>query len=92
VHVRELFEEIGITLTVDDLTLLSGAHFRVPLSGSQLYHVYVYAASVHVPFLSASMRTPANVEQAVVAQPIIYHDGTYIVPATLAIDGLKMIK
>jgi ADP-ribose pyrophosphatase YjhB (NUDIX family) len=29
--VRELFLESGLTLTVDDLTLLSGNHVRVPL-------------------------------------------------------------
>jgi hypothetical protein len=28
--VCELFEETGLTMTVDDLTLLSGKHFRVP--------------------------------------------------------------
>ena len=31
VAVRELFDEIGLTYTVDDLTLLSGNHVRVPL-------------------------------------------------------------
>jgi 8-oxo-dGTP pyrophosphatase MutT (NUDIX family) len=29
--VRELFEEIGLTLTADYLTMLSGAAIRVPL-------------------------------------------------------------
>jgi 8-oxo-dGTP pyrophosphatase MutT (NUDIX family) len=33
--VCELLEEIGITVTVDDLTLLSGNHVRVPLPVGQ---------------------------------------------------------
>jgi hypothetical protein len=33
--VRELFENTGLTLTVDDLTLLSGNHVRVPLPARQ---------------------------------------------------------
>jgi hypothetical protein len=85
---RKLLEEASITLTVDDLTFLSGAHFRIPLSGNQLHHVCVYAGSVHVPYVIANFRTLAKVEQAVVSQSVIYRDGTYVVPATLDIDGL----
>jgi ADP-ribose pyrophosphatase YjhB (NUDIX family) len=45
--VRELYEEIDLILTPDDLTLLSDAHVRVALPvGQQL--VYVYSASAHV--------------------------------------------
>jgi 8-oxo-dGTP pyrophosphatase MutT (NUDIX family) len=44
--VREIHEETDLTLTSDDLTLLSDAHVRVAiLQGRQL--VYVYSASVH---------------------------------------------
>jgi hypothetical protein len=32
--VRDLFEETGLTLTVDDFTMLSGNHVRVPLPTS----------------------------------------------------------
>jgi 8-oxo-dGTP pyrophosphatase MutT (NUDIX family) len=50
--VRELHEETGLTLTPDDLTLLSDAHVRVALpEGHQV--VYVYSASVAVPFATS---------------------------------------
>jgi 8-oxo-dGTP pyrophosphatase MutT (NUDIX family) len=39
--VRELFEETGLILTVDDLTLLSGDAVRVSLPNGKLQHVYV---------------------------------------------------
>jgi hypothetical protein len=49
--------------------------------------VYVYAASVYVPYVTANMRTPA---QAVASPSTIHLDGTYVVPATLDIDGLTL--
>jgi 8-oxo-dGTP pyrophosphatase MutT (NUDIX family) len=42
--VRELFEEIGLSLTVDYPTLLSGNHVRVPLLGGHYKLVYVFSA------------------------------------------------
>jgi 8-oxo-dGTP pyrophosphatase MutT (NUDIX family) len=54
--VRELREEAGLTLTPDDLMLLSDAHVRVALpAGQQL--VYVYSAYVHVPHVTSHLRT-----------------------------------
>jgi 8-oxo-dGTP pyrophosphatase MutT (NUDIX family) len=44
--VRELFEETGLTLAVDNLALLSGNHARVPLRSSQHQLVRVFSASV----------------------------------------------
>jgi ADP-ribose pyrophosphatase YjhB (NUDIX family) len=59
--VRELREETGLTLTPDDLMLLSDAHVRVALpAGQQL--VYVYSASVLVPYVASHLRTPAQLE------------------------------
>jgi ADP-ribose pyrophosphatase YjhB (NUDIX family) len=87
--VRELHEEIGLILTPDDLTLLSDAHVRVALPvGQQL--VYVYSASVHVPYITTHLRTPAQLEQAVTAQSTINPDGSYVVPETINFGGLNL--
>jgi ADP-ribose pyrophosphatase YjhB (NUDIX family) len=89
VAVRELHEETGLTLTPDDLTLLSDAHVRVALrEGQQL--VYVYSASVPVLFVTSHLRTPAHLEQVVTAQSTINPDGSYVVPETLDIGGLNL--
>jgi ADP-ribose pyrophosphatase YjhB (NUDIX family) len=64
--VRELHEETGLTLTPDDLTLLSDAHVRVALpEGQQI--VYVYSAYVPVSFATSHLRTPAQLKQVVTA-------------------------
>jgi ADP-ribose pyrophosphatase YjhB (NUDIX family) len=84
--VRELHEETRLILTPVDLTLLSDAHVRVALLvGQQL--VYVYTASVPVPCVTTHMRTPAQLEQAVTAQPTIIPDGSYAVPETIDVGG-----
>jgi 8-oxo-dGTP pyrophosphatase MutT (NUDIX family) len=76
--VRELHEETGLVLTPDDLTLLSDAHVRVTLpQGRQL--VYVYSATIHVMFATNNLRTPAQVEQVVIAQSTINPPRTYMV-------------
>jgi ADP-ribose pyrophosphatase YjhB (NUDIX family) len=87
--VREFHEETGLTLTPDDLTLLSDAPVRVALPEGQ-HIVYVYSASVPVPFATSHLRTPAHLEQAVTAQSTINPDGSYVVPETLAIGGLNL--
>jgi ADP-ribose pyrophosphatase YjhB (NUDIX family) len=62
--VREIHEETGLTLTPDDLTLLSDAPVRVPLpKGQQI--VYVYSAYIPVPFATSHLRTPPQLEQAI---------------------------
>jgi 8-oxo-dGTP pyrophosphatase MutT (NUDIX family) len=87
--VRELHEETSLTLTPDDLTLLSDAPVRVALlEGQQL--VYVYSASVPVPFVTSHLRTHAQLEQAITAQSTINPDGSYVVPETLDISGLNL--
>jgi 8-oxo-dGTP pyrophosphatase MutT (NUDIX family) len=87
--VHELHEETGLTLTSDDLMLLSDAHVRVALpQGRQL--VYVYSAYVPIMFATSHLRTPAHVEQAVTAKSTINPDGTYVVPETINIDGLNL--
>jgi 8-oxo-dGTP pyrophosphatase MutT (NUDIX family) len=87
--VRELHEETGLVLTPDDLTLLSGEPVIVTLpQGRQL--VYVYSASIPFLFATNSLRTPAQVEQAVLAQSTVNPDGTYVVPDTINIDGLTL--
>jgi 8-oxo-dGTP pyrophosphatase MutT (NUDIX family) len=67
VAVRELFEEIGLILTADDLTLLSGNPLRVPLPHGQHQLVHVFSASFHVLHVIANLRTPTKVEQVVSA-------------------------
>jgi 8-oxo-dGTP pyrophosphatase MutT (NUDIX family) len=59
VVVRELFEEIGLTLSLDDLTLLSDAPVRVALHEGQCKLVYVHSASVPIPYVTTNLRTPA---------------------------------
>jgi ADP-ribose pyrophosphatase YjhB (NUDIX family) len=59
--VRELYEETVLILTPDDLTLSSDAHVRVALPvGQQL--VYVYSASILVPYVTTHLRTHAQLE------------------------------
>jgi 8-oxo-dGTP pyrophosphatase MutT (NUDIX family) len=87
--VRELHEETGLTLTPDDLTLLSDAHARVALrEGQQI--VYVYSAFVPVSFAMSHLRTHAQLEQAVTAHSTINPDGSYVVPETIDIGGLNL--
>jgi hypothetical protein len=65
--VRELHEEICLILIPDDLTLLSDAPVRVALLVGQDL-VYVYSASIHVPYVTTHLRTHhAQLEQAVTA-------------------------
>jgi 8-oxo-dGTP pyrophosphatase MutT (NUDIX family) len=87
--VRELHEETGLTLTPDDLTLLSDAPVQVALPNGQEL-VFVYSASVPVLFATSHLRTPAQVELAVTAHSTINPDGTYVVPETITIDGLNL--
>jgi 8-oxo-dGTP pyrophosphatase MutT (NUDIX family) len=64
--VRELYEETGLILTPDDLTLLRVSSVRVALFvGQQL--VYGYSASVRVPYVTTHLRTLAQLEQVVTA-------------------------
>jgi 8-oxo-dGTP pyrophosphatase MutT (NUDIX family) len=89
VVVRELHEETGLILTPNDLTLLSDASVVVTLpQGRQL--VYVYSATIPVLFATNNLRTPAQVEHAVLAQSTVNPDGTYVVPETVNIDGLNL--
>jgi ADP-ribose pyrophosphatase YjhB (NUDIX family) len=74
--VRELFAETYLTPPVDDLALLSGIHVRVPLPSSQHQLVYIFLASVHVPYVIANLRTPAKVEQVVNVESNIQSHGT----------------
>jgi ADP-ribose pyrophosphatase YjhB (NUDIX family) len=87
--VCELHEEIGLILVPDDLMLLSDAQVRVALLvGQQL--VYVYTASVPVPYVTTHLRTLAQLEQAVTTQSTINPDGSYAVPETIDVGGLNL--
>jgi 8-oxo-dGTP pyrophosphatase MutT (NUDIX family) len=63
--VRELLEEIGLTLTYADLTMLSDAPVRVALSEGQRQLVYVFSASIPVAYVTTNLRTHAKLEQVV---------------------------
>jgi 8-oxo-dGTP pyrophosphatase MutT (NUDIX family) len=76
--VRELYEEAWVILTPDDLTLLSDAHVCVALPVGQ-HLVYVYSASILVPYVTSHLRTPAHLEQTITAQLTINPDGSYVV-------------
>jgi hypothetical protein len=88
--VRELYEEKGLILTLDDLTMLSDAHVCVAIpEGQQL--VYVFSAFVPVPFVKIHLRTPAQLEHAVTTRSTINPDGSYVIPPeTINIDGLSL--
>jgi ADP-ribose pyrophosphatase YjhB (NUDIX family) len=87
--VRELHEETGLILTHDDLTPLSDAPVRVEFhDGHQI--VYVFSASALVPYVTAHLRTPAQLEQVVTAQSTINLDGSYVVQEAIDIGGLSL--
>jgi 8-oxo-dGTP pyrophosphatase MutT (NUDIX family) len=90
VAARELREETGLTLTCDDLTLLSNNPVRVSLPESEYQLVYVFSAYVPVPFVTAYVRTHAKLVQDVTAPSTTDLDGTYVVPATIDNDGLSL--
>jgi hypothetical protein len=85
-----LHEETRLILTRDDLTLLSDAPVRVVLPKGQPQLVYVFSAYVPIPYVTTHLRTPAQLEHAVTSQSTINHDGSYVVPATIDIDGLSL--
>jgi hypothetical protein len=72
--VRELFEEIDLTLTIDDLSMLSGNPVRVPLPASEYQLVHIFLASMHVPYVVANLCTPAKVEQSATPQSKVHSD------------------
>jgi hypothetical protein len=71
-----------MTLAFDDSTMLSGNVVRVPLPDSKTQNVYVYAPYVIVPYVSANLRTPTKVEQDVLSQSIVQHNGFNVISAT----------
>jgi hypothetical protein len=61
----------------------------VQLPAREYQLVYVYSASVHVPYLNANLRTLAEVEHDSIAQSILQPNSSYyVIPETSAIDGL----
>jgi hypothetical protein len=87
---RELLEETCRTIALDDLTPLSNNHVRVPLLEDKHKLVYVFSASALVPSVVANIRTPTKLAQAVTTQSTINLDGTYVIHATIDIDGLSL--
>jgi ADP-ribose pyrophosphatase YjhB (NUDIX family) len=86
---RESHEETCLILTPDDLTLLSDAPVRIALHvGQQL--VYVYTASVPVPYVTTHLRAPAQLEQAITTRSILNPNGSYVVPETNDVGGLTL--
>jgi 8-oxo-dGTP pyrophosphatase MutT (NUDIX family) len=89
VVVRELHEQTGLTLTYDDLTLLgSNNTIRVSLREGKHLLVYVFSAFVPVPFAASNIRAPPKLVQVVTTHSTINRGGTYVVPATIDIDGI----
>jgi 8-oxo-dGTP pyrophosphatase MutT (NUDIX family) len=87
--VRELLEENGITMSLDDLTMLSDDPVRVALPRGRRQLVYVFSAYVPVPYVTSNLRTLAKLEQVMTGQSTINQDGSYVVLATNDIDGLS---
>jgi hypothetical protein len=85
-----LLEETGLTLTLNDLTVLSNNPVRVSLREGKHQRVYVFSASIPVPFAAANIHTPAKIVQDVNAQSTINHNGNYVVQAKIDIDGLSL--
>jgi hypothetical protein len=88
--VPELLEETSLVLTLDDLTMLSDAPVRIALPEGQRPLVNAFSASDLVPYLTTHLRTHAQLEQAATAQWTIHADGSYVVPATIDIEGLSL--
>jgi hypothetical protein len=69
--------------------MLNDAPVRVALlDGQQL--VYAFSAYVIVPYVTAHLRTPAQLQEAVIAKSTINLDGSYVVPETIDIGGLSL--
>jgi ADP-ribose pyrophosphatase YjhB (NUDIX family) len=60
--IRQLFEETGLALTVDDVTMLSNKHVRMLLPCGKRELVYVLSAYVLVPYVTTNFRTLAKVD------------------------------
>jgi hypothetical protein len=88
--VRELLEETGLTLTLDDLTLLTDAPLHVALPRGRRQYVYVYSACIPVPYLIAHLPTPAKLQLVAIAQSTINPHCSYVIPTTIDIDGLSL--
>jgi hypothetical protein len=67
VDVHELLEETSLTLTPDALTMLSDAPVHVALPEGQRQLVYGFSAFARVPYVTANLRTHAQLEQIVTA-------------------------
>jgi hypothetical protein len=52
-----MFEDTGLAMTVDDLSMLSGKVVTVPLPNNETQLTYVYVAYAHVPYVTANPRT-----------------------------------
>jgi hypothetical protein len=89
VAARELFEETGMTLTVDGLTLLHGEEIHVPLPDSKAQHLYVYDASVHVPYVASHLCISTKVKEVALPKSTVRLDGSYVVATLIAIDGVN---
>jgi 8-oxo-dGTP pyrophosphatase MutT (NUDIX family) len=88
--VRELIEETSLTLTPDDLSMLSNNPVRVSLLEGRHQLVYVFSAHVPAPYVTANFCTLAKVVQAVTAQSTIHPYGAYVVLEPIDIDGLLL--
>jgi hypothetical protein len=54
-----IFEETGMTMTVDDLLLLRGKVVRVPFPDNKTQHIYEYVAFAHAcltPYVTCAFR------------------------------------
>jgi ADP-ribose pyrophosphatase YjhB (NUDIX family) len=69
--VRELLEKTGLTLTFHDLTMLSDALVRVALPEGHRQLVYVFSASVPVPYVTSYLRTLAKLEHVVLPNRLL---------------------
>jgi hypothetical protein len=76
-------------MTPDDLTMLSDAPVRVGLPVGQ-HLVYVYSASVLVPYVTTHLSPLAQLEHIVTAQSTINPDGSYVVPETIDVGGMNL--
>jgi 8-oxo-dGTP pyrophosphatase MutT (NUDIX family) len=89
--IRELHEEISLIMTHYDLTMLSDAPACVAVPEGQQQLVYVFSASVPIPYVSTHLRThDAQLEQYVTAESTSHPYSSYVVPETIDIDGLSL--
>jgi hypothetical protein len=61
------FSKTGLTITVDDITILSDRAIPVALPDSMTQHIYAYIGYLPAPYVTIKLRTSTKIEQAILS-------------------------